>query len=394
MSDGILSKNEAEAKDYMPATPVEMADHLGCSKSYVYDIAEALRQKGFTVDQDESGRYRIVGGDEDTETESASLTDGNRRITSSAKGTITKRVRETLAEMEAELKGQLGGLEPARADGGFDYTSDGTDVIFHRTDDHFGEVDHNQYGETVYDSEVAQERVEHYFDTALEKVEARRQMGDQIDAAHLLLGGDMVTNESIYEGQAHDIDENLYQQIDRAAEVYIDAIRRLSNQFPAVQVVCQAGNHGELRASNASSAANADDILYLMLDKVVRESDMENVTFIQSDTTYYVDFEIRDWDAHLRHGHDASLEHIGTNSAKARWRSWVIDHGFDVAFRGHYHTLKEEPVNGIPVVMGGSITPQSDFEESNAMSGRAMGAVHGATDRYPLSWSERIHFGE
>lgn len=390
MSDTILSKNEAQAKEHMPATPVEIAEYLDCSKSYVYDIIEALRHKEFTVEQYDDGRYYIA----DDTSQSAELTDGNRRITSAAKGTITKRVRETLAEMEHNLKDQMSDLPPARADGGRDYTSDGTDVIFHCTDNHFGEVEHNQFGEQVYDSEVAQERVEHYFTEGLNKVEARRQMGDTIDGAHLLLGGDMVTNESIYEGQAHDIDENLYQQIDRAAEVYIQAIRDLADEFPQLQVVCQAGNHGELRASNSSSAANADDILYLMLDKVVRESDMENITFIQSDTTYYVDFEIRDWNAHLRHGHDASLEHIGTNSAKARWRSWLIDHGFDIAFRGHYHTLKEEPVNGRPVVMGGSITPQSDFEESNALSGRAMGAVHGATDNYPLSWTDRIHFDE
>jgi hypothetical protein len=157
-----------------------------------------------------------------------------------------------------------------------------------------------------------------------------------------------------------------------------------------VKVVCQPGNHG--RIGNSGNPSNADSILYSMLDAIVRESPMDNVTFLQSDRSYYVDFSIRDWNAHLRHGHDASLGHIGTSAGKQRWLSWLVDHGFDVAFRGHYHQFKEEPINGVPVVMGGSISPQTEFEESHAMSGRAMGAVHGATDRYPLAWSERVWF--
>jgi hypothetical protein len=154
--------------------------------------------------------------------------------------------------------------------------------------------------------------------------------------------------------------------------------------------VCQPGNHGRIGSGNPT---NADSILYSMLDKVVRASNMDNVTFLQSDRSYYVDFSIRDWDAHLRHGHDASLEHIGTSAGKQRWLSWLVDHGFDVAFRGHYHMLKEEPINGRPVHMGGSIVPQTEFEESHALSGRAVGAIHGATDRAPTEWTEKIYFG-
>jgi predicted phosphodiesterase len=129
-----------------------------------------------------------------------------------------------------------------------------------------------------------------------------------------------------------------------------------------------------------------------MLDNVVRAAGLDNVTFIQSDFTYYVNFSLRDWNAHLRHGHDASLEHIGTSAGKQRWQAWMLEHDFDIAFRGHYHMLKEEPVAGQPVIMGGSIAPTSEFEESRAITGRPAAAVHGVTDEQVLDWTERIYF--
>jgi hypothetical protein len=43
--------------------------------------------------------------------------------------------------------------------------------------------------------------------------------------------------------------------------------------------------------------------------------------------------------------------------------------------------------------MGGSIVPQTEFEESHALSGRPVAAVHGMTDRAPTEWTEKIYFG-
>lgn len=382
-----LSENQYIAKELMEATSHELANEMGIELTYVYDLVAGLREKGVDVRQDSDGRY-YVAGERDSDREPAPPQTEHQ--TSESKAVKTRKAKKYLAELEHSLKTSLQDMEPAVADGGLQQTEGNQDIIIHRTDDHFGELVTNQHGDVVFDSEIAQARVRKVFDETLEIADARRAAGVEFDNVHLLLGGDIITGEDIYEGQSHEIDETLNEQIDRAADVYIENIRRLSNNFPTVQVVCQPGNHGRLGSGNPT---NADGILYSALDKVVRESDMENVTFIQSSRSYYVDFQIRDWDVHLRHGHDSSLEHIGTSAAKARWRSWLIDHGFDIAFRGHYHNLKEEPVNGIPVVMGGSIVPQTAFEESNAMSGRAIGGVHGASDEYPLEWTERVHFG-
>lgn len=382
-----LNETEYVAKQLMPAPTALLADELDITPSYVRDLMSQLRDKGYTVAQDAEGRYYIPE-EHDPPDGPSYITD--TRSTSEGKAAITRKVKKVLAEMEHELKASLAESEPAVADGGLAYEAGNEDLIIHRTDDHFGEVVTNQHGDETFNSEIAEYRVRDIFDAAMAEVERRRDMGVTFDTANLLLGGDIVTNEAIYDGQPHDIDETLGEQINRAADVYIDNIKRLADTFPTVQVACQPGNHG--RIGGRGNPSNADSILYSMIDKVVRESEYDNVTVLQSSRSYYVDFTIRDWNAHLRHGHDASLEHIGTSSGKQRWLSWLVDHGFDVAFRGHYHALKEEPVNGVPVVMGGAICPQTEFEESRALSGRAIGAVHGASDDYPLEWTQRITF--
>lgn len=383
MSD--LSNNEFIVKEQLPDGTAELADTLGCKDSYVYDIISSLRRKGYNIEQNDAGEYEIIGAPREE------VAASRQSPSPSEKSAITRKARKILSELEHQLRQDLERMEPAATEVPSDL-GDG-DLILHRTDDHFGEEITAPGGEVIYDSPTTELRVREYFEQAREFLAEQRLIGRDVDVAHLLLGGDIVTNESIYEGQAHDIDENLHQQIDRASEVYLQEIRKLSEEVSTVQVVCQAGNHGELRAPNSSAAANADDILYMMLDKMVRESDVDNVTFVTSDSPYFTNFTVRDYNGHLRHGHDASLEHIGTSAGKQRWESWRGRHDFDVAFRGHYHMYKEEPIgDGIPVHMGGTPAPISDFEESRAINGAPKSAVHLATDTSPTEYTRKVHF--
>lgn len=127
----------------------------------------------------------------------------------------------------------------------------------------------------------------------------------------------------------------------------MEQIQRLAERFPAVQVVCQPGNHGAIDPSY-SEGANADRVLYMMLDKAVRFSDdLDNVTFIRNNSARFTNFYLRGshtsyeqggqgWEFHLRHG-DNSLEHIGTSAGKRRWYNWMLRHDLGQAYRGHYH---------------------------------------------------------
>lgn len=326
-----------------PATYKEIADELNVSLSTARDHMSELTSLGIGFEERTDGQQKIFELDDtplnvDRTTPDYSEVTNNKRAKS-------RTLTEHLQEMEQRLRHLLERSEPAVADGGQTVRDSHEDVVIHRTDAHFGDVVRSEYGDEVFNSGIAEERERVVTDKVMHLVARQNEAGIEYDTAHLLLGGDMVTGENAFPHQQSEIRETLDQQIDLAFEVYMEQVRRLANRFPTVQVVCQPGNHGALEASY-SDGANADRLLYMMLDKAIRESNLENVTVVRNDATGFTNFYVRSsrtdyeqgdgWKLHLRHGDD-SLEHIGTSAGKRRWYNWLLRHGFDQAYRGHYH---------------------------------------------------------
>jgi hypothetical protein len=305
--------------------------------------------------------------------------------------------------MEARLTDLLNRTAPPVADGAPVVNESHEDVVIHRTDTHFGDVLEDEFGNIVFDSEIAREREEHVTERVMDLVERQEEAGVTYDTAHLLLGGDHVTGENIYANQLSEVEAGLDEQIELATEVFLEQIQRLSARFPAVQVVCQVGNHGALEASY-SNGANADRFMFMMLDQAVRSSpDLNNVTLIRNNSTMFTNFYVRGdresyekdnqgWKFHLRHGDD-SLEHIGTSSGKNRWRGWQIRHDFDQAYRGHYHEFSVDSIyDGTQVLMTGSPKPSDEFEESISEWSEPSATVHGVSDEREMTFLYPITF--
>jgi hypothetical protein len=69
--------------------------------------------------------------------------------------------------------------------------------------------------------------------------------------------------------------------------------------------------------------------------------------------------------------------------------------GFNVAFTGHYHELKFEQIAGRPVLMGGSLSPTGDYENTLGIaSGRPGAWTLGVSDDEPVAWQTPIYFDE
>jgi predicted phosphodiesterase len=264
------------------------------------------------------------------------------------------------------------------------FHSDNQSLVLHRGDDHFGAVVEDELGNEVFNSEIAQQRVIECFDFALETA---RRRDVEFDEVVLLLGGDLVTNEAIFDKQAFEIDETVDEQITRATSVYISQILRLSKEFNFVKVVCQHGNHGFFEGSNQSEGANADDIIYNQLDLMCRNQ--ENVEFVMSERPNFTNFKVRGHEAHLRHGTHMKPA-IGGSRPERDWRGLLHSHGFDIAYRGHYHNHRVENVMGVPVVMNGSIMPGGDYEEKQSLFGKPVNFVHGVTKENPFAWVDYL----
>lgn len=370
-------------------TTSDIAAHFGITPSTVRDHFATLVARGYEFDHDDEGR-RVLVSDENVVTEPTNYTSAFPEG-SSAK---TRQLNEHFADLKPRLNSLLESSKPPIADGGQNPSPDAEDVVIFRTDSHFGDFERDEHGRVIFNHHIAQAREEHITDEVMALCDRQERAGSVFDTAHLLLGGDIVTGEGIYDGQPWDTDLPVDKQIDLAVDVFFDQIQRLSTRFPTVQVVCVPGNHGELRVSDASSGANADLFVYGFLDMLVRQSDMDNVTFIRNESTTFCNFDLRGgrWRGHLRHGQD-SLSHVGTTSGLQRWGAWQRNNQFDIGYRGHYHEVKVERLDAIPIIEGGSISPPGDYAERLGYGGsRPAAVIHGVSDSRVMSWLYPIDF--
>lgn len=376
-----------------PLKATEIAEELDYSStSVVYDHISGMRSHGVDVYSDETGKYRLG------ESESVENNYTMRHQAKPSQQTITKRANEFFAEFEQIVKPRLERYRPAEIDGGFVQREGGVDLVVHITDTHIGDLV-KRGDEIEFNSEIAVHRVKQIFQEAHRYAAELEEVGYTIDTVHLLLGGDLVTNEAIYDSQPWEVEINIKEQIRTAVELFDEEIAGLADHFPCVQVVCQDGNHGEFRVEGSSGEANADGFVFCMLDYLVRKGEYDNIAFANNERQWHTNFEMRDgkWTGHLRHGQN-TRGHVGTSSPQSDWQSWMNNtnggDGADIAFYGHFHQFKEERLpGGEPIIMGGAIVPPDEYAESMAAFDGPMSAIHVVDDNQVLKDTRRIYFG-
>ncbi len=409
-----------DAYNTLPGTTESIADDLGVSQSRARGLISSLRFSAeIPISRDENGIYydRSFSAEANQTAPSESPLPEDER-SSLAQHTISK--KEALLEMKRSLADSLDTTGPIVADGGIEYTPGNEDVVIHRSDDHLGAEYEDEFDNVVFDPDVGESRVRTVTDEVMAQVDRQRQAGLTFDTAHLLLGGDTVHGEGIHNSQPWESAITLVDQIELGHDLYVEQIERLRDVFDTVQVVGTNGNHGELRGDGMSDDANADDVVYMMIEKTAENRGWDDVSIVRSSGSYFTNFRMRvdekadrekmnalDLNSvselpenfqsghrgHLRHG-QKSLFHIGTSSGQNRWRGWNDMHNFDIAYRGHFHSFRIENIDASPVIMSGSICPPSDYEEAMSAWSEPAATVHGVSDSEPLTWFYPINFDD
>lgn len=287
--------------------------------------------------------------------------------------TTTKNLNDYLTELEQAVKQvEAPSIE---WEGNSETESAGVDLVLHDTDVHFGSNVENKHGETVFNTEVAKkrysEKINRFLSYAYEKDAEHR---DGVDTVHWVLGGDIVEGTGIYDGQAHDVDMYINEQIETATEELTKAMKALikvcDEKNADLQIICIPGNHGKVRQSSASNSANYDDLVYYNLQhatKLFTENAYNNtdVRFKRSDTVVEDTFPMRGgrWTGYITHGQHMK-SHVGTSSGQKDALSITHQYDCDIIFRGHFHMSKIENVNGMPVIMSNSLKPGGPHEKT------------------------------
>lgn len=375
-----LTDSQLEAVKCLPGTSADVADELGISVDAAGKRLKRVQEKGL-AHRDEDGLWSW-DGEKDL-----------HRMKTHHTGTITRELNNVLTDDEAGIKALLNDTEPATAIQNPDPENEDLCIVL--SDLHFGDKVTDDRDRETYNTEIGEKRTREIIKQA---VQESRQVPTEFDTCHLLLNGDIVTGEAVYDSQWENLDHGvaatIKDQINTAAEVLMSAVKTLAEEFETVQVVCQPGNHGENRASGVSKQANADIHVYSRLDFGVRHAGYDNIHFVFHDSTKYTNFKLRGGEVrgHIRHG-EGCQEHAGATSASKRdWRGWLNMHDFDFAVRGHYHTAKVERVMGVPVIMNGSPKPPSDFEESISTWGGPGSVIFGVSDSQVPTWVRFIEF--
>ena len=347
-----LTEREEYIYRSLPKSRAALATDLDVAEAVVDAHIETIDEKGWPLEEDGEGNYLAL--DHDTLRSSEHKT----QTTRAANRWWQRRHDELLHEFQR--------LEAPRAR---DFKGGGSeDWVTHMTDLHAGDIVRRDDGRVVYETSEIPHVVDYITEQSLALADKHNS---EYDTAHLLWGGDFITNEGIYEGQFENLDAWLDEQHDVLVDPLVGQLKAFADRFPRVQVVCQVGNHGNHRASGTSKQANADLILYKTIRNTIAQiqkygtAEFDNVEFVIGQAKPYRNFEMRDGEikGHLRHGQYRKPQ-AETSARQNQWRATLQDHDFDVALMGHYHISGRIPWGGPPIIVSPSPKPSGEFVET------------------------------
>lgn len=361
------------------ATLPELAEDLDERETVIETHLRDLKREGWQVYIDKSADHIAIEGE-------------HTLRSSEHKGTRTRKANRWWESTHNAIERQWKGLEttsvPLTANAGNE------DWVTHISDLHAGDIVRDYAGDIVYKTADIPNITEYITERS---IALAKKHNATYDTAHLLYGGDMVTNEAIYSGQFEDLDAWLDEQADVVQDALLEQIITFSKHFDTVNVVGQIGNHGVNRADGTSKHNNADLLIYKALRNFIAKSqehwdELQNVRVTIGEARPYTPVHLRGGEIHgqLRHGQHRKPQ-AETSARLKEWLSTLLDTinsswgGFDVAWMGHHHVSGRIPWNGPPIIVSGSPKPGGDYVEELGVKGASVGPqqiahCHGVAD--------------
>jgi Mn-dependent DtxR family transcriptional regulator/predicted phosphodiesterase len=344
-----LDDNQRAVIAALPATTEELSATLNCDPDAALAALDRLRDDGITVRYDAGSSKHILADERSQQLRSQS------HLSLSAK---TKRAKAHLREEQALLD-RLPSTDPLSI-GDWDPDPEKETMLAAISDLHFGDVVTDDRGRTVYDADTAHEAADRFAEKVIQNA---RQWGAEFDECVLAILGDVATGTEIYKTQKNDIGDLLSQQIRDGSQALTRIATTLREHFEVLRIRAVVGNHG-FQSPSAARGSNTDLTCYYWMQDALRREGYDDVDILIAEQTHHLNFEIRGWDVHIRHGQDSQQQVDETARSEADWRGWRDKHQFDIALRGHHHVPSLHWVlNRYPVVTTPSPKPGGEFAD-------------------------------
>lgn len=215
------------------------------------------------------------------------------------------------------------------------------------SDIHFDEVVEPAQVEYLndYNREIAVKRIQYTFNTTLELL-LKRMASPKYEGIVVALGGDMLSG-NIHEELAETNENYIFQSLVDLAELLIQGIGTLADEFGKVFVPCVVGNHGRIHRKPRAKGKVMDNyewLIYHMIAKAFKSDGRITMHIPESSDIQYNIYQKRFL---LTHGDQfrggAGISGIFTplmlGRARKQQRQAVVNKSFDTMLCGHFHQL-------------------------------------------------------
>ena len=342
-----LDSRQATVVRELPATLAEIDAVVDEVSGHT--ALDELRDDGVTVRYDEGSEKFYLADERSKQLRSQT------HLSLSAK---TKKAKAALREEQAIID-RVPDTTPLTIDD-FEPAPDTETMVAAISDLHFGDVVKDDRGRLTYDRDIVHEAAKAF---ARKVIRHKRQWGAEFDECVIPILGDIATGTEIYDTQKTEIESLLARQIQDGSQALTTIVSTLREHFEAVRVYCVVGNHG-FQSASAARGSNTDLACYFWMRDALRREGYDDVEVTIGEHSHHLNFEVRGWRVHIRHGQDSQQQVDETARSEADWRGWRDKHKFDLAIRGHHHVPSLHWVlNRYPVITLPSPKPGGEFAD-------------------------------
>jgi hypothetical protein len=250
-------------------------------------------------------------------------------------------------------------------------------LVILNSDWHFGKRVLDEYGKEIYNTKIADQRLEQYY-ANIKKLIKHILNSSNIDEIVLANLGDLIDGESIYQGQIFHLDEYLTKQVELATRAMWKQIEILQDAFNVpIRLESVVGNHGKGHAGY-EGMTNFDSLVELNLGIIRDVCKNKDVTIGDGHSLKERIISVRNNKILLRHYAPNQIE---TSAAFKRYAGWLEIFKFKCLLSGHFHSPMISYFQTRPIIRNGSLIGDDEYSRELGYTAKPSQIIFGVSDK-------------